>query len=288
MKARRKLGDNSSRSGKEMVEKFRVLACLHGPSNIPSVINLIESTRSTKKSFTKLFMMHLVELTERSSSIIMVQRARRNGFPFFNRSHRDQWHDRIAGAFQAYTQLGRVMVRSTTTVSSLSTMHEDICHVAEEKMVTMIILPFHKQWRTEVNGDNEKYQVVENAGHEWRVVNQKVLKNAPCSVVVLVDRGYGNLPETSTPDSIVYQRVCIIFFGGPDDREALELGKKMLEHPTVKISVVRFMEKGVLDDNNIVLNFSPDKNKEDSYSFSTAKMNRQKEKVTFILPNILE
>ncbi|WVZ07359.1 hypothetical protein V8G54_020705 [Vigna mungo] len=278
MKARRKLGDDSLGSGKEMVEKLRVLACLHGPSNIPSVINLIESTRSTKKSLIKLFMMHLVELTERSSSIIMVHRARRNGFPFFNRSHRDQWHDRIAGAFQAYTQLGRVMVRSTTTVSSLSTMHEDICHVAEEKMVTMIILPFHKQWRTEVDGDNEKYQVEENAGHEWRVVNQKVLKNAPCSVVVLVDRGYGNLPETSTPDSIVYQRVCIIFFGGPDDREALELGKKMLEHPTVKIRVVRFMEKGVLDDNNIVLNFSPDKNKEDSYSFSTAKMNRQREK----------
>jgi len=224
--------------------------------------------------------MHLVELTERSSSIIMVHRARRNGFPFFNRSHRGQWHDRLAGAFQAYSQLGRVMVRSTTTISSLSTMHEDICHVAEEKMLTMIILPFHKHWRTEVNGDNEKYQVVENAGHEWRLVNQKVLKNAPCSVVVLVDRGYGILPRTPTPNSIVSQRVCIIFFGGPDDREALELGKKMVEHPTVKLSVVRFIENDGLDENNIVLSFSPGKSNDESYSFSTARMNRQKEKVT--------
>ncbi|KAK7378556.1 hypothetical protein VNO80_04000 [Phaseolus coccineus] len=278
MKAPRKLGDSSRGSRDEGVEKFRVLACLHGPANIPSIINLIESTRSTKKSFIKLFMMHLVELTERSSSIIMVHRARRNGFPFFNRSHRDQWHDRIAGAFQAYSQLGRVMVRSTTTLSSLSTMHEDICHVAEEKTVTMIILPFHKHWRTEVNGDNQKYQVVENAGHEWRVTNQKVLMNAPCSVVVLVDRGYGNLPQTPIPNSIVSQRVCIIFFGGPDDREALELGKKMVEHPTVKVSVVRFIEKDGLDENNIVLSFSPGQNNDESYSFSTVKVNRQKER----------
>jgi len=280
MKAPRKLSDSSRGSRDEVIKKFRVLACLHGPANIPSIINLIESTRSIKKSFIKLFMMHLVELTERSSSIVMVHRARRNGFPFFNRSHRDQWHDRIAGAFQAYSQLGRVMVRSTTTVSSLSTMHEDICHVAEEKTVTMIILPFHKHWRTEVNGDNQKHQVVENAGHEWRVTNQKVLMNAPCSVVVLVDRGYGNLPQTPIPNSNVSQRVCIIFFGGPDDREALELGKKMVEHPTVKVSVVRFIEKDGLDENNIVLRFSPGQNNDESYSFSTAKVNHQKERVT--------
>ncbi|CAJ1897441.1 unnamed protein product [Sphenostylis stenocarpa] len=277
-KTRRKLGDISVGSRDDTVDKFRVLACLHGPANIPSIINLIESTRSTKNSLIKLFMMHLVELTERSSSIIMVHRARRNGFPFFNRSHRDECHDRLAGAFQAYSQLGQVNVRSTTTVSSLSTMHEDICHVAKEKMVTMIILPFHKQWRTEVNENNERYQVLENASHEWRVVNQKVLNNAPCSVVVLVDRGYGNLPQTSSSSSIVSQRVCIIFFGGPDDREALELGKKMLEHPTVKVSIVRFIEKNGLDKNNVVLSFSPHKNNHDSYSFSTAKMNPQREK----------
>jgi len=280
MKAPRKLGDSSSGSRDGMVDKFRVLACFHGPSNIPSIINLIESTRNTKKSFIKLFMMHLVELTERSSSIIMVHRVRRNGFPFFNRSHRDHWHDQFVRAFQAYNQLGRVMVRSTTTVSSLATMHEDICHVAEEKMVTMIILPFHKHWRTEVNENNEKCHVVENAGHKWRVTNQKVLKNAPCTVVVLVDRGFGNLPRNPTPNSIVSQRVCIIFFGGPDDREALELTKKMIEHPTLKVSVVRFIEKDGLGKNNIVLSFSPGKSNDECYSFSTANISRQKERVT--------
>lgn len=265
-----------------MVDEFRVLACIHGPNNIPSIISFIDSTRSTTKSFLKLFVMHLVELSERSSSITMVQRARKNGFTFFSRFHRDTWHDRLAGAFQAYSQLGHVKVRSTTAISSLSTMHEDICHVAEEKRVTIIILPFHKQWRIQVDEDNENHRVFENVGHEWRVVNQKVLKNAPCSVAVLVDHGCCNLPQTpSTIISTVARRVCIIFFGGPDDREALELGNKMLQHPAVKVRVVRFVEKDGPNGNNTVLSFSHDKNSDKSCSFSTAEINSQKEKVKF-------
>ncbi|XP_027350391.1 cation/H(+) antiporter 20 isoform X2 [Abrus precatorius] len=279
-KSRRRLGNLSFRSKDEALDKFRVLACIHGPSNIPSIINFIESIRSTKKSFLKLFMMHLVELTERSSSIILVQRARRNGFPFFSRFHRDEWHDRLAGAFQGYSQLGQVTVRSTTAISSLSTMHEDICHVAEEKWVTMIILPFHKQWRVDVGDDNVIHHVLENAGHEWRGVNQKVLQNAPCSVAILVDRGYGNSSLTPSPNTTVAQRVCIVFFGGPDDREALELGKKMSQHPTVRMTVLRFVEieNDGFNGNNLVLNLSPNDSCDESYSFSTATFNRHKEK----------
>ncbi|KAK8636363.1 hypothetical protein V6N13_124109 [Hibiscus sabdariffa] len=228
--------------------ELRVLACLHGLSNVPSIITLIESTRSNKKSKLKLFIMHLLELTERSSSIIMVRQARKNGLPFINRFRRGEWHDRVVGAFQAYSQLGRVSVRPTTAVSSLSTMHEDICYLAETNRVTMIVLPFHKQqWRGE--GDRE---MIENVGHRWRLVNQRVLKNAPCSVAVLVDRGFGTPGHTDTATST--QSVCILFFGGADDREALELGGRMAKHPSVKVVVVRFVEdqgcerNGELDD----------------------------------------
>ncbi|KAK6126094.1 hypothetical protein DH2020_040208 [Rehmannia glutinosa] len=143
---------------------------------------------------------------------------------------------------KAYNQLGRVSVRPATAISPLATMHEDICHVAEEKKVSMIILPFHKQWVIrKIDGEDE----VEVCGHGWRGVNQRVLKEAPCSVAVLVDRGYGGgaLGPTAT------QNVCVLFFGGPDDGEALELGGRMAEHPAVKVAVMRFMEKdGVKED----------------------------------------
>lgn len=269
----RKLRDlsNTDDSSKD---ELRILACLHGPGNVPSLISLIESIRSTKKSMLKLFIMHLVELTERSSSIIMVQRARRNGFPFFNLSRRGKWHDRVAGAFQAYSQLGRVLVRPTTAISALSTMHEDICHVAEEKRVAMIVLPFHKSRRGEGAEAME-----DNVGHGWRGVNQRVLKHAPCSVAVLVDHGFWGGSETPGPDMSAVQRVCILFFGGPDDREALELAGRMAEHPAVKVTVVRFVEKPEAEGSEITLRPSLSKCREKSYSFSIAHMNREKEKV---------
>lgn len=212
--------------------ELRILACLHGSENIPSLKTLIESTRSTKNSSLKLFAMRLVELTERSSSIMMVHRARKNGFPFFTRFRESpQDPDPLVGLGSAFHQptpdslLGQVEVRPTTTISSLSTMHEDICHVAERKRVSLIILPFHKCWRNGGGGEEE------DIGRGWSVVNRRVLENAPCSVAILVDCGFG--PNWA-------RRICVVFFGGPDDREALQLARRMVEHPTVKLTVVRF------------------------------------------------
>ncbi|XP_024031246.1 cation/H(+) antiporter 20 isoform X2 [Morus notabilis] len=263
----RKLRDLSASAGfsDDSRDELRILACAHGPGNAPALISLVESIRSTKKSSTlKLFIMHLVELTERSSSIIMVQRVRKNGLPFFNRFRRGQWYDRVAGAFQAYRQLGRVSVRPTTAISPLSTMHDDICHVAEEKRVAMIILPFHKQWTVSGVDDEE---VVDNVGHGWREVNQRVLKHGPCSVAVLVDRGFGSGGAYKTPEpntNLITQKVCIVFFGGPDDREALELGGRMAEHPAVKVTVVRFVEnKEGVEKAGLMLQPSPTKSIEE-------------------------
>ncbi|PON68610.1 DNA-directed DNA polymerase [Parasponia andersonii] len=279
IRTHRKLCDLSI-SSQEFQDELRILACVHGPGNVPSLISVVESTRSTKKAALKLFIMHLVELTERSSAIVMVQRVRKNGLPFFKRFRRGQWHDRVAGAFQTYEQLGRVSVSPTTAISPLSTMHEDICHAAEEKGVAMIILPFHKQW----NGTDK--ESVENVGHGWRLVNQRVLKNSPCSVAVLVDRGLSfggsdiRLTPPGPPNTSVGQRVCVVFFGGPDDRECLELGGRMAEHPAVKVTVVRFVNenKEGLEGQGFMLRPSPTKSVEVSYSFSTATMNLEKEK----------
>ncbi|GAB4833788.1 Cation/H(+) antiporter 20 [Ancistrocladus abbreviatus] len=255
-------------------EELRLLACAHGPGNVPGLINLIESVRTTKSKL-RLYIMHLVELTERPSSIVMVQRLRRNGLPFIGRpstrTGATEVLDRVAVAFKTYGQLGRVVVRPVMAVSALSTMHEDICHVAEQKRMTMIILPFHKMWRME-----EGEEVVENVGHGWTRVNQRVLKHAPCSVAVLVDRGLGSRLGKESDGEV--QRVCVVFFGGPDDREALELGGRMAEHPAVKVTIIRFVERERMGRNDIRLLPSPEKNTESSYTFSKATMNREEEK----------
>ncbi|KAL2554507.1 Cation/H(+) antiporter 20 [Forsythia ovata] len=202
-----------SLNAKGLDVELRILACIRGPGDLPSLINLIELSRSTLMFIMKLYVMQLVELTDRSSSIVMVQRVRKNGVPCIGRFHQGEFNEQIAAAFEAYNQLGRVTVRPTTSISTLSIMHEDICHIAEKKRAAMIILPFHKQWKRE--GD----QVVEiNVGHGWRDVNEKVLINAPCSVGVLIDRGFGLRVQKSPGDSDLLKRVCVVFVGGPDSR----------------------------------------------------------------------
>ncbi|CAN1275149.1 Cation/H(+) antiporter 20 [Linum perenne] len=166
--------------------ELRILACIHGSRNVPSLINLIDSaTTAATKTTLQIFAMQLVELTDRSSSIMMVHRARRNGLPFIDCFTRP---GRIEAAFNAYCHVsGTVSVHNSTAISALHSMHEDICHVAEDKRVSMIILPFHKKW---TGGEGEE-EGVENVGNGWRVVNRRVLESARCSVAVFVDRGFG-------------------------------------------------------------------------------------------------
>ncbi|GAB4856927.1 Cation/H(+) antiporter 20 [Ancistrocladus abbreviatus] len=121
--------DNSTTS------KFHILACVHGPGNVPSMVTLIELARSTiKRSILKLYTMHLVELTDRTSSIMMVQRARKNGQPLvncFGKGKKARINDQVAIAFEAYAEASKVVVRPMTAISTLHTMHEDICHVVK-------------------------------------------------------------------------------------------------------------------------------------------------------------
>ncbi|KAK7336965.1 hypothetical protein VNO77_17519 [Canavalia gladiata] len=219
----------------DLHKKLRILACIHGIGNIPSLINFIESIRATNKSKLTLYVMQLTELTDTSSSILMVQCSRKNGLPFIHRSQRGAMHEQIATAFQAYGEVGQVTVRYLTSISLLSTMHEDICHVAEKKGVAMVILPFHKRW----GGEDE--EVTQDLGQGWREVNQRVLQNAPCSVAVLVNRGVGGRYEHGAETNVaIGKRVCIIFIGGPHDRKVLELGSRMAEHPAIRLAIVRF------------------------------------------------
>ncbi|WOK93759.1 cation/H(+) antiporter 20-like [Canna indica] len=257
---------------------LRVLACAHGPRDAPSLIALIEAIRGPSSPL-KLYVLHLLELTERSSSIVMARRNRRNGLPFLNPLlRRQQPRDPVALAFDAYGQLGRVSVRSMAAISALSTMHEDICNVAEDKRVALLIVPFHKRQHRSRGDEGCGATNIENVGHGWRSVNQRVLRESPCSVAVLVDRGFGE-GEQVGPSNVARQ-VCVLFFGGPDDREAVELASRMAEHPGIRVTVVKLiMSKNGIDDSrqNVTLRPSPLKSTEQSYTFSTAVMDRERE-----------
>ncbi|KAL0324236.1 UNVERIFIED_CONTAM: Cation/H(+) antiporter 18 [Sesamum calycinum] len=215
---------------KESYTQLRLLTCFHSTRNIPTLINLMEASRGTGiREGLRVYAMHLMELSERSSAILMVHKVRKNGMPFWNRGH-DSDPNQIVVAFEAFQHLSQVSVRPTTAISSMSSMHEDICNSAARKKVAMIVLPFHKHQR--VDGR------LETTRAELRHVNRRVLEHAPCSVAILVDRGLGGTCHVAA--SNVDYTITTFFFGGPDDREALSYGALMAEHPGISLNVVRF------------------------------------------------
>ncbi|KAG0452263.1 hypothetical protein HPP92_026042 [Vanilla planifolia] len=217
--------------------ELRVLACFHGSRNIPTLINLIESSRGTRRRGVTIYTMHLMELSERSSAIFMVHKARRNGLPFWNSKKdaagSDLGGDQIVVAFQAYQQLSHVTVRPMTAISDLRTIHEDVVTSAQRKRVALIILPFHKT--QQLDGS------MESIGHQYQQANQRVLLHAPCSVAILVDRGLGGFAQVSASE--VSYSIVVLFFGGSDDREALAYGLRMAEHPGIAVTVLRFVSQ---------------------------------------------
>ncbi|KAL0312501.1 UNVERIFIED_CONTAM: Cation/H(+) antiporter 18 [Sesamum radiatum] len=99
----------------------------------------MEASRGTGiREGLRVYAMHLMELSERSSAILMVHKVRKNGMPFWNRGH-DSDPNQIVVAFEAFQHLSQVSVRQP--ISSMSSMHEDICNSAARKKVAMIILP---------------------------------------------------------------------------------------------------------------------------------------------------
>ncbi|KAG9460038.1 hypothetical protein H6P81_004546 [Aristolochia fimbriata] len=209
--------------------ELRILACFHSSRNIPTMINLIESSRGTRRRGITVYAMHLMELSERPSAISMVHKARLNGLPFWNKKRDDR--DHIVVAFEAYQQLSSVSIRPMTAISHFSTIHEDVCTSAQQKRASLILLPFHKHQRLD--------GALESLGHDFCQINQRVLRYAPCSVAILVDRGLGGATQVSASD--VSFSAVVLFFGGRDDREALAYGVRIAEHPGIGLTVVRFL-----------------------------------------------
>ncbi|KAI3914391.1 hypothetical protein MKW92_043912 [Papaver armeniacum] len=208
----------------DVSSQLRILACFHSTKNIPTMINLIEASRgSGRQEGLCVYALHLTELSERSSAILMVHKARQNGLPFWNKGRKDS--DHIVVSFDAFQQLSHVSIRPMTSISGLSNMHEDICASAESKKAAMIILPFHKHQR--VDG------ALENTRTDFRWVNHRVLQNAPCSVGILVDRSLGGASQVSASN---VSSSITIFFGVVTTQTEVCLWCSHGEHPGIKLA----------------------------------------------------
>ncbi|KAL5974699.1 hypothetical protein ACLOJK_031369 [Asimina triloba] len=215
--------------------ELSLLTCIHDEENIAPILNLVEVTNATRERPICIRVMHLVELVGRATPMLIAHK------PDHNSNSTKFSSASSANVFSAFRNYARhrdscVALQLFTCISPSKTMHEDICSVALQKRVSLIILPFHKR--------RVMPSVPCLVNHVLQVMNPNVVAQAPCSVGILVERAGFHAQRFSWAGSgTSLYRVGVIFLGGPDDRESLSYAARMVQHPSVVLKVVRFLAK---------------------------------------------
>ncbi|KAJ6421890.1 hypothetical protein OIU84_026924 [Salix udensis] len=203
--------------------ELRILACIYHQDSTPCIIRLLELTNPTAKTPMCCYAVHLVQLT---GSLVphLVHHEPGKSVKFHAK---DSSH--IINAFRLYEQEcnGNVVVNLFTSISPFSTIHEEVCRLAAEKSTSLVIIPFHKQWRP---------HGIKNIV-EARSVNRHILDMAPCSVGILVDRG----TLSASKNNNLYE-IGVLFAHGRDDREALAYGLRMAKHSKAALTVIHLID----------------------------------------------
>ncbi|XP_024377620.1 cation/H(+) antiporter 18 [Physcomitrium patens] len=210
-------------------DELRMLFCLLGSWNINSMMKMAEITGGEDYKNFRAYVLHLVEYSERLSTIQMSKFSKRESEDGAGNEGNTEL-DAIEVAFQKSSQLTKVKVKTEVAISAFHNMHIDVCNAAYSNRVNFLLLPFHRRRRFDKN--------FETVASGLKEVNMKVFQDPPCSVGLLVDNGFGDHAAT-TPGSC--QHILVLFFGGPDDRESLMLGRRMLKNDGVKLTVIQFV-----------------------------------------------
>ncbi|KAF7024340.1 hypothetical protein CFC21_036701 [Triticum aestivum] len=212
--------------------ELRMLACVHTTRNVPSMLSLLELSNPSKRSPIFIYALHLVELTGRASNMLAAAAASASASTNSRSgsSALPATTEHIFNAFENYEMhTGGVSIQTLAAVSPYQTMHDDVSVLAEDKHVSLIVVPFHKQQT--VDGGMEPINT------SIRGFNESLLSASPCSVAILVDRGLSAAAARMADE----HRLVLFFFGGPDDREALAYAWRMVENPSVSLAIVRFL-----------------------------------------------
>ncbi|KAJ9160404.1 hypothetical protein P3X46_025808 [Hevea brasiliensis] len=203
-----------------------ILVCAHKQEEAMAATKLLEFSNPTKESPLSIYGLCLEELLGSDTPYMINHKLgqRRS----LSQASRSQPIIDIFNYFMVGNRKG-TQVHVFTAVSPIKMMHEDICWLAFDKGCSLIILPFHKKW-------HNKGRLVSN-NNDIRNLNINVLERAPCSVGILIDRSSGRGLSSIFSSSTVC-RVCVLFIGGADDREAMAYALKMARSPRVQLKVV--------------------------------------------------
>ena len=127
-------------------KELRVLACVHGPRNIPTMVKVIGWLSWSKDLPICAYLMHLVELLPKKRTSKMYHQLEDDELSDDDAYGGNDAVDINDGVDAFVTKTG-IFIRQMKSVSSISSMFEDVCNVAVDLRASLIILPFHKHQR---------------------------------------------------------------------------------------------------------------------------------------------
>ncbi|CAN1252890.1 Cation/H(+) antiporter 4 [Linum perenne] len=208
--------------------ELRILACIHKPHNVVLVTKLLDTLCRTEESVVALFVIHLLEQISHATPVFM--------------SHEKQSKSLLSSSTTvdivfAFNQcerknIGFTSLQSFTSISQYKLMQEDIFTLALDKLVSLILIPFHRKWSLDGR--------VESDDNVLRALNMRILDTAPCSVGILYDRARHLQRRDST---VAEEQVCMIYLGGRDDQEAISLAKRMVADQCVHLTIIHMVVK---------------------------------------------
>ncbi|KAM7257445.1 hypothetical protein ACFE04_013186 [Oxalis oulophora] len=191
---------------------LQILTPIQFPNHVNAVTNLLEASGATGENPIGVHVLHLIKFSGQAAPVFISHDKQKTDI-----SDKCSASENVILSFTRFEaqKWGSVSVNIFTAISTPNLMYEDVCTLALDSSSSIIIMPFHRRWYN--NG------CVESDDNSSRVLNQMVLDRAPCSVGMLVDRGYKRRSNSLKASGEIMQlNVAMIFLGGNDDREALD------------------------------------------------------------------
>ncbi|KAG5155081.1 hypothetical protein JHK82_013050 [Glycine max] len=174
--------------------ELRVVACLHKTHHVSVVKDFLDLCCPTTEDPITVDALHLIELVGRASPIFISHRIQRT----ISSSGHKSYSDDVILAFDLYEHdnMGAVTAHVYTAISPPSLMHEDVCHLALDKVASIIILPFHLRWSGDgaIESDDKNMRAL-NYDREALCLAKRATRNPRVNLVV-----YHLAPKEHTPD----------------------------------------------------------------------------------------
>ena len=184
--------------------------------------------------------LRLIELTDRTSAVLKSQEA--SSFVY---------NDPVISVYRTFGQLNRLNVIASLSVVSYEQFPDTVAKHASETGSQMTIIPWPRGIAS-IDEEHQKdgarnpfdgvFQKTTTVDQTSSVVFSEFVRNvfarSPSDVALFVDRGLNVGYVTSN------QHLFLPFFGGPDDRLALNFLGQLCENPSVTAMVVRLVTDG--------------------------------------------